>query len=68
MNRRCGIAPFGWRSTSLSNTLWIPPMNCPPGQKASEYPPIAQRMPTTPSAAKLIIMVLSAFFERTRPP
>ena len=28
----------------------------------------AQARPTTPSDAKLIIIVLSAFFERTSPP
>ena len=28
----------------------------------------AQTMPTTPSATKLIIIVLSAFFDRTSPP
>ena len=35
---------------------------------ASEYPTSAHARPTKPSAAKLIIMVLSVFFARTMPP
>jgi hypothetical protein len=38
------------------------------GANASEYPITAQTTPTTPSDTKLIIIVFSAFFERTRPP
>jgi hypothetical protein len=36
--------------------------------KASEYPTIAHATPTKPREMKLIIIVLSAFFARTKPP
>jgi hypothetical protein len=39
-----------------------------PGANASEYPMTAHRRPTKPSEMKLIIIVLRAFFDRTRPP
>jgi len=39
-----------------------------PGANASEYATSAHTRPTPPSATKLIIIVLSAFFDRTSPP
>jgi len=42
--------------------------NAPPSEKARLYPRAAQATPTKPSEATLIIIVLRAFFERTRPP
>jgi hypothetical protein len=43
-------------------------MSALPVPKASEYPMIAHSTPTKPSDTTLIIIVLSAFFERTSPP
>ena len=39
-----------------------------PGANASEYPMTAHDTPTNPSEMKLIIIVFSAFFDRTSPP
>ncbi len=46
----------------------MPPIEAFPSAKARLYPASAQTMPTAPSATKLIIMVLSEFFDRTSPP
>ena len=46
----------------------VPPISGPPSANARLYAPSAHTMPTAPSAAKLIIIVLSEFLDRTRPP
>jgi hypothetical protein len=68
MNSTCGIVPCGSSPTFLSRARERSPMAALPGPKASEYPINAHTTPTTPSAMKLIIIVFSAFFVRTRPP
>ena len=62
------MVPCGSRPTPRRNTRDRSPSQLLPGANASEYPTTAHRTPTNPSEMKLIIIVLSAFFERTRPP
>ena len=68
MKSRCGIVPCSERPTPFRKTRDVSPIQLFPGAKASEYPMVAQSTPTNPSEMKLIIIVLSAFLERTSPP
>ena len=70
MKRMCGMVPPGSspRPTSLRARNDRSPSQALPVPKASEYPMTAHVTPSTPSDTKLIIIVLSAFFERTSPP
>ena len=68
MNRRCGMEPLGSTPTPSSSAIEKSPNQALPSPKAMEYPSSAQSTPAMPSATKLIIIVLSAFLERTRPP
>ena len=58
----------GSSATPFSKALERSPIQAPPVPNASEYPTIAHSTPTNPREMKLIIMVLRAFFDRTRPP
>ena len=65
----CGMVPCGSEPDAAAGTRATGRRSsrCP-AANASEYAMSAQMMPTNPSAMKLIIIVLSAFFERTSPP
>jgi len=67
-NSACGMVPLASIPTPLRNAFDRSPSSALPEVKASEYPRSAQATPTNPSEMKLIIIVLSAFFERTSPP
>ena len=62
------MVPLASVPTPFSPKLARPPSSGPPSLKARLYAAMAQVTPTTPSATKLIIMVLSEFLFRTRPP
>ena len=63
-----GIVPSGSSPTPLRKTFDRSPIHLLPVVNAREYPMNAQRIPEKPKAMKLIIIVLSAFFDRTNPP
>ena len=71
-NARCGIVPayvaFGFAPTSVKPAQCTPPMIELPGENASEYPITTHCTLITPSAAMLIMSVLSVLFFRTSPP
>ena len=62
------MVPSGSSQTPLRKTFDRSPIHLFPAVNASEYATSAQMTPVKPSAMKLIIIVFSAFFERTRPP
>ena len=68
MNSTCGIVPCGSSVTPRSRLKFRLPTRDVPGANASEYPRRAQATPANPNAMKLIIIVLSAFFDLTNPP
>ena len=70
MKRMCGMVPpaASPSPTSFSARNDRSPSQALPVPNASEYPMTAHVTPSTPSETKLIIIVLSAFFERTSPP
>ena len=69
MNSRCGIVPCASRPTPRSPAKANEPTT---GAARREGQRVADAAPTPPppgpSATKLIIIVLSAFFDRTMPP
>jgi hypothetical protein len=62
------MVPFASVPTPASSAFVVPPIQAFPSAKARLYARSAHTTPTTPSAAKLIIMVFREFLERTRPP
>ena len=68
MNSTWGIVPCGSSVTPLSRLKPSPPTSEVPGANASEYPRRAHATPAKPNEMKLIIIVLSAFLDRTSPP
>ncbi len=68
MKSRCGMLPRGSSPTPARRASESPPENADPGPNAIEYPASAQPTPTNPSDETLIISVLRAFLDRTRPP
>ena len=72
MNTKCGMLPamsgFGAPPTPASPTQDSPPIQAFPGANASEYPSIAHCTVISPSAMKLILMVLMALLSLTSPP
>ena len=68
MNSTWGIVPCGSSVTPLSRPNCSPPIHAVPGANASEYPSSAQVTPANPNAMNDIIIVFSAFLERTSPP
>ena len=68
MNSTWGIVPCGSSVTPRSRLKLSPPSQAVPGANASEYPSIAHATPAKPNEMKLIIIVFSAFLDRTSPP
>ena len=63
VDRGAGSSP-----TPFNSALDRSPIHALPVLNAREYPRSAHTIPTKPREMKLIIIVLRAFLERTRPP